>query len=419
MLSAGRKQVTDLSVKTLVNYVKNGKVTFDNAIQRSAVWDTVKKSQLIYSVLSGIEIPSFNCNKIHPDLDNLKKFTLDLLDGKQRTIAFSQFLNNEFPLTGIDDVTVESLDGGEDEELNLNTNYFDDLPQELKDIITGYKCRFITYDDMSFEETCMLFGLLNNGVSLTKVELNRVQCPCFDTIYRIAKHELFTTCLTEKAIDKYKNEDIIFKSIQMLTAEKPCLDTKVMTPFIQSLQVDEAMEQRLNRIYDRMMNVYNMIAVEMEDTTDKDVQKMNKKILRKISSQTHIISLARIVDKSLELGMTDEQYKEFIFKFFGTSGRECSISSRYNACLSGGSGHADKVAYRDSELFKVFDEFVKSIVISSTVNEETEEVAKEVDSNEEENVVATETEESTEDTTDIVDAILNAMEDSVDSNDVA
>ena len=45
------------TAKTLCNQMKKGAVNFDNAVQRSLVWDDSKKSLLIHSMLYGFAIP--------------------------------------------------------------------------------------------------------------------------------------------------------------------------------------------------------------------------------------------------------------------------------------------------------------------------------------------------------------------------
>ena len=46
------------TAKALVNQMEKGKVNYDNAVQRSLVWDTEKKSLLIHSMIYGYAIPA-------------------------------------------------------------------------------------------------------------------------------------------------------------------------------------------------------------------------------------------------------------------------------------------------------------------------------------------------------------------------
>ena len=46
------------TAKALVNQMEKGKVNYDNAVQRSLVWDVDKKSLLIHSMIYGYAIPA-------------------------------------------------------------------------------------------------------------------------------------------------------------------------------------------------------------------------------------------------------------------------------------------------------------------------------------------------------------------------
>ena len=94
------------TAKTLCNQMKKGAVNFDNAVQRSLVWDDSKKSLLIHSMLYGFAIPAMYFTRDENGV-------YDSLDGKQRSNAISEYMNDEFCLT-MDTPLVMDDDGNEE-----------------------------------------------------------------------------------------------------------------------------------------------------------------------------------------------------------------------------------------------------------------------------------------------------------------
>ena len=80
-----------MTVKELKRRVENHSVTFDNAVQRGLVWDDERKSYLIDSILQGYAIPCLYAKRG-------SNGSFDMLDGKQRSNAIVDFLNNKYAL---------------------------------------------------------------------------------------------------------------------------------------------------------------------------------------------------------------------------------------------------------------------------------------------------------------------------------
>lgn len=91
-----RKYNQNWTAKRLVREMTEGNVNFDNAVQRSLVWDDSKKSLLIHSMIYGYAIPGFYFTM---DKDENGTKIYDSLDGKQRSNAIASYMNDEFELT--------------------------------------------------------------------------------------------------------------------------------------------------------------------------------------------------------------------------------------------------------------------------------------------------------------------------------
>lgn len=324
------------TARQLAKMVGNQKITFDNAVQRGYVWDVKRKSLLIHSMIVGYPIPAFYAAKNGDGYD--------MLDGQQRSKTITDFLEGKFELTDVPEVEVESDDGIK-EMIDINTLRFDELEPALQDEITGYSLTVYYFDGITEDEISELFFRLNNGKPLSAIELTRVKSKSMESIKELGQHELFKSVLTEKAMVRYTNEDIVIKSYAVLHEEEPCFETKVIRPLMEQAEITEEDKQQINEIYTRILAVYQLI---------EDKKRIGKRLL----TRTHLISVIPMIKKSLNDGLSDSQVMEWIVKFFSGT-RSASISVTYNDNAGSGSAKKDAVRRRLEELEKSYVEFFK------------------------------------------------------------
>lgn len=321
------------TIKQLAKMEQNGSIRFDNAVQRCYVWDTKRKSLLIHSILVGYPIPAFYAAK--------NENGYDMLDGKQRTNAIVDFINGRYELTDIPEVEVENEDGTTD-MVDINTLHFDELEESLRDEITGYSLTIYYFDGITDDEISEMFFRLNNGKPLTAVELTRVKAKSLDTIKEIGQHKLFKNALTEKAMVRYTNEDIVIKSYAMLHESEPSMETKFIRPLMADAEITDDDKRQLVEIYDRIFAMHGMI----ED----------KRVAKRLLTRTHLISIVPIVWRSLQDGLSDKQMVECVSTFFAGK-KSASISDVYNQNAGSGSAKKEAVRKRLSEIEKHYDGF--------------------------------------------------------------
>ena len=320
--------------KQLIQTVNKKKVTFDNVVQRGYVWDNKRKSLLIHSMITGYPIPPLYAVKNENSLD-----VYDMIDGQQRSLAMTEFFNGGFALENIPEVEVENEDGTID-LVDINTLHFDEMEPALQDKILSCPITIYYFEGLTDDEVAEMFFRLNNGKPLSAIELTRVRAKSMKTINELGKHELFKNALTEKALSRYTNEDIVIKAYAMLHEDNPSLETKVIRPLMETVEFTEDDVRQLNEVFDRILAVYPLI----ED----------KKIARRLLTRTHLISVVPWVWKSLQDGLSDKQFAEWFAEFFNGK-RATTISSLYNACCRSGSNKADSVSKRNEELRKSFE----------------------------------------------------------------
>jgi hypothetical protein len=155
----------DPEIDSLYRKWKDGDLDIQPDFQRGFVWDIVKASRLIESILLDIPLPVIY-------LSQEKDGKEYVIDGQQRLTSFFSFIDGKLP--------DPKLPFGKDFKLSnlnvfteLNGKYFKDLPRELQKKIRFYKIRTITFrkeseQDLKFE----VFERLNTGsVSLNDQEL--------------------------------------------------------------------------------------------------------------------------------------------------------------------------------------------------------------------------------------------------------
>ncbi|MEY8352548.1 DUF262 domain-containing protein [Lachnospiraceae bacterium 54-53] len=330
-----RKANINWTAKQLSKMEQNGKITFDNVVQRGYVWDVKRSSLLIHSMIEGYPIPPFYAVK------NDEKY--DMLDGKQRCRTISSFINGEFALTDIPEIEVEDTDGST-KLVDINGKKFEELEEDIQDLISGYSLTLYYFDDINEDQVAEMFFRLNNGKPLSAIELTRAKAKSMTMIKDIGQHELFKNSLTEKAMSRYTNEDIVIKSYAMLHEENPSMETKVIRPLMAEVELTEDDRRQLNEVFDRVVNVQRLAN--------------DPKVVKRLLTRTHLVSLVPIIWKSLQDGLSDRQMVEWLEAFL-SGGKSASVSAIYNENAGSGSARKEAVRKRLDEVSKHYEEYFK------------------------------------------------------------
>ena len=149
-----RTQSADPTIRDLYNRYKENDLALDPDYQRHFVWDRIKSSRLIESVLLDVPLPIVY-------LAEEQDGSEEVIDGQQRLTSFFLFLDNEFALTGLE------------MRADLNGKRFDTLDRDLQRKLRQATLRTVTIkndssEDLKFE----IFKRLNTGsVALNDQEL--------------------------------------------------------------------------------------------------------------------------------------------------------------------------------------------------------------------------------------------------------
>lgn len=333
------KARVEWTANRLVVYRKDGTVNLDNAVQRGFVWDVARKSKLIESLILEDPIPPIYAAKYGE--------VYSLIDGKQRTGSIEEFFDDGYALEGLESFTVENVETGEEEDIDINGLKFSELPEDFQNAIKDSTFTVIVIDNPSEEKVCEIFYKLNNGKPLNAITLTRVKAKSRKDIIELGSHELFKNALTEKALEKYTNEDIVVKSWAVLNQDEPSLETKAIRPLMETITFSEEDKTQLEECFDRILEVHGLI----ED----------KKIAKRILTRTHMISIMPVVLESLDNGLSAKQFEEWFVTFFAGK-KKATVSSVYNSYAGAGSARKESVQKRLSEVRKHYHEYFRGEV---------------------------------------------------------
>lgn len=317
------------STKQIYRMAGNGSLVFDNALQRSFCWEKYRSSLLIDSLLRGYPVPAYYVQRDGRMIETPKGQVAvhDALDGKQRNNAVILFKDNLLKLVGLEPIT---LDDGSEIELNGLT--YDTLPDELREKFDSASFTVYIIMDATAEEVAEIMRRLNNGKSLSAIDITRIKAKDLYGIQAIGNHKLFQKYLSDKSIDSHQQEDIVIKSYALLYNITLSLDNKDVRPIYETQVFDMAIQDKMNSIYNRLLSVIDI------------VYDISKKTGRKLITKTHMLSVLPMVARSIEDNLDDDSVARWLLQFFDEGSP--SSCAEYNGATKDGCNHADRVSVR-------------------------------------------------------------------------
>ncbi|WP_337873408.1 DUF262 domain-containing protein [Ignavibacterium sp.] len=189
----------DPEIDSLYRKWKDGDLDIQPDFQRGFVWDIVKASRLIESILLDIPLPVIY-------LSQEKDGKEYVIDGQQRLTSFFSFIDGSLPDPRLPTFIKDFKLSGLNVFTEFNGSFFKDIPKELQKKIRYYKIRTITFrkeseKDLKFE----IFERLNTGsVSLNDQELRNCiyRGKYNDLLWKLSEDKTFQELLGIKKPEK-------------------------------------------------------------------------------------------------------------------------------------------------------------------------------------------------------------------------
>jgi len=364
------------SLEQMLRMLEKGTMTYSNIYQRSYVWDRETECNLVASFVEGRDIPAITANR-HVGDDKKAGTLFDLLNGKQRMTASELFTKDKFEISNLRKLRLNPEDAiefteeekelvhyGVDENgremIDINGLTFSKLPEILQHVIMGRMIRIEYHDNMSREDERLTIINANSGKGMTTAEKLRVEMASFEEVIELAKHPVFQSALSEKAIASYWNEKLVEQIYCMLYMDEPALDIKSFRPFIRDAEFTEEQVETIQKILDRLLEIYKIVS-----ENDK-IKSAKTRILGKV----HIITVAQFIKKSLDENVPVERMATWMEYFFSGKKR-ATISDVYNEWASRNTNQKKSIEQRLNAMAESYDKYV-------TNGEEIPEVIKPV-----------------------------------------
>lgn len=386
--------------KQLAAMVKNKRIVFDNIVQRSYVWEKARKSLFIHSLAIGVPIPATYAKRFDDGSGKRNSNVYDMLDGKQRFSTIAEFINNELVLTELPPVTFynELTDEHETEDISHKT--FEELSEGLQEKIKNARISIVYFDNLTKEEERELFKRLNNGKPLSTKSKVLASCRNIEGLLDIGSHDLFADMLTEKALDNKNQVSIVMKIWCMMNQDitDVSFESKNFNPLMETTEISEEERLKMVQVFDLIMNTHTVLTERKE-----------KRVYKKLYTETHLVSLVPYFAKAVEDGIDEERMSDWIIEFFKPIDGDTSISEEYNNATGAGSAKNINIQIRNRALAKSFAEFFKidSNKDSETLIPSEEDVQDEMKETEEDIVIREK--ELENETSNFVDDIIENM----------
>lgn len=319
-------------IRQLAKWYEKGTLKFDLPIQRaSGQWSLLQKSLLVHSILADYPIPALYLVKYK---DN--ETTYQALDGKQRCTSIFEFIHGEYALhASTPNVTIEET------EYELANKLFEELSEDLKDLINGFRFTIYALENATDEEIEEAFARLNASVPLTLIQKARTemgtdlarwtremtQLPFFQhaiplTLAQARRESELEILLQSMLLMDAKDEGYEYKAISMREVMKYCRD-------IRDAYADERKK---------------IILCIVEYLSDAFAEK------HKFLKKTNVPMVFIMADLAMQNNIPPSDFKAFIDNFGG------SICVDYDVNM--GSGNI-KRAKTEGRLLAMFHEFVR------------------------------------------------------------
>lgn len=337
------------SAKQLKGMVMNGKINFDHIVQRSYVWERSRKSSLVESMIIGYPIPPVFAKRVDDGTGKRGSNIYHIMDGKQRLSTIKEYLNDEFALTTLEPVSYMDDETGEECIIDISNKKFSELPESLRNFLNTVTINVTYFDNLTKEEERELFKRLNAGKPLSTKSRLLASCKDIEGLLDIGSHTLFNEMMTDKGRANKNQVALVMKAWCMMNQEinDVCFESKVFNQMLEKTEISET--EKL-----AMIEVFNLIV----DTHKALVGCKEKKVAKKLYTETHMISLIPYFKKAVEDGIDDEMMASWLIEFFGAD-NNASVSDMYNEAVGSGSAKSVNIIDRNEALSESFTEFFK------------------------------------------------------------
>ena len=273
---------------------KQGRIKFDNIIQRGLVWDIKMKSKFIHSLAVGIPIPTIYARQIDG--------VLDILDGKQRLSTICQYLDMEFQLSRLEPVEFFNLSTGKNQIEDMSGKSFHELSSEIQNVIKAQIINMTLFSDLNEVEMREVFKRLNSGKTLNVKGKVLASVDDLEKLIGFSENKFFKEIFTEKSIENKEYVYLILRCymVTYMDINTVSFNRDRFYDIVEDMDMTDEQRHMMEKIFNYAFDIYSI-----SKTKEKQF----------IRSTINIISLSPFIKKSIDNGLSVEKFYKWIEAF--------------------------------------------------------------------------------------------------------
>ncbi|MGG1514916.1 DUF262 domain-containing protein [Paenibacillus oryzisoli] len=351
----------EINIKThtisyLSNLRKDKSLRFDHAIQRNSVWKKRQKQLLADSVVHNFPIPPIFAYYSNDGVDWM-------IDGKQRTGSWLEFIENEFPFAkGTKPVRIRKNDGsGETELVEIEGKFFKDLPKSLQEKYLNREVSMIKVSNATDSQIEELFQRLNGGSALSRMELIRAKIGEDVRAYlnEVSTYPFFANYafIGNNARNRFVDQELILQAMLLQKRSDSGISSNEIEGFVETLKRNGISKDDKNKFEETSTYLYDAFTqfVEIDNDAQTDDKVLNK-VLKKIHIPMLFLTAIEAIEKKVHPIAFGEWAKDFLIErytpgsgSYGTycvagSARKVNVQGRIGSMKNDFSSNIDKIA---------------------------------------------------------------------------
>lgn len=243
------------TIQALAKKINQGQIILNHKLQRrEGQWSRQVRSELIDSIVKGYPIPA-------PYGVRNEEKNIEIIDGIQRLSTIRDYVNNVFALSDNMGV-VECTDSNGSYEINIGSMKFEELPEDIKDIILNAQIQMFEITEYTQEEVKVIFRRLNAGKPLSS-QNKRTSFESDDfgnLLFELTSHEVFKNMLTSAQLRADLDKEAIRQSFMILSDwEFKSLKASEIDKFVSEFgqNIDYELVDLVRQSLDELLNVFD------------------------------------------------------------------------------------------------------------------------------------------------------------------
>lgn len=177
--------------------------------RHSGMWNSITKSNLIWSILADSYIPPIVLLKDKRGVDSKGKdiYGYQILEGQQRLVTtLFPFLNDEWALHGATEPV--EVDGF---TYDIAGKKYSELEEELRDIIKNYRFTVQAIENYTMDEAEKLYYNINSGVALSAIQKGKAKLgtELVEFLNSLLSGNFFTQAINITESQALKEDDLL------------------------------------------------------------------------------------------------------------------------------------------------------------------------------------------------------------------